>query len=234
MKNKTLLIDFDGTLAYRNGMWTATLKELLNESGYSFISSEEIEPYTHSGFPWQEYEIPHKDFFGNNTWWEYMESKIKTILISLEIPVTLSEEISKQFRTRYLDIKKWSIFDDTIKTLEELQFNGYSCHIASNHTPELNCLARQLGITKYFGSIYNSAIIGYEKPHYKFYQHILKSLAICSENIIMIGDNYIADIAGARSNGIKAILVRSQNTFNYRYYSKSFSNILSILNEIQF
>ncbi len=80
-------------------------------------------------------------------------------------------------------------------------------------------------IEKFIKKVYNSADIGYEKPHYKIFQTLLNDLNDEPENFIMIGDNYISDITGARSNSINAILVRSENNYNYKYYSKELKGI---------
>lgn len=111
--------------------------------------------------------------------------------------------------------------------------NNYLCYILTNHTPEIRDIIRGLKIEKFIKKIFNSADIGYEKPHYKIFQTLLNDLKEEPENFIMIGDNYISDITGARSNSIKAILVRSENKFNYKYYSKDLKNIFEIINEIE-
>lgn len=59
---KYLLWDFDNTLAYRDGMWSSTIYDLLNEYGYD-LKMEDIRPYLKSGFPWHSPEISHKEFF---------------------------------------------------------------------------------------------------------------------------------------------------------------------------
>lgn len=228
-----LIFDFDNTLAYRDGMWTATIYEILLENGYDSIKKENIEPYTHNGFPWNDYEIPHKDFFKNLSWWDYMENMIKNIIKNFNICDEKSYKLSKLFRDKYLNINKWHLFDDTYEALVKANKNNYKCYILTNHTPEIRDIIKGLKIENFFKNVYNSADIGYEKPHYKIFQSVLNDLKEEPENFIMIGDNYISDITGARSNGINAILVRSENKFNYKYYSKDLKNIFDIINEIE-
>jgi putative hydrolase of the HAD superfamily len=69
---KYLLWDFDNTLAYRDGMWSQTILELLQESGFDTILLEDIGPYLTKGFPWHTPEIPHEQFFRGLRWWDYM------------------------------------------------------------------------------------------------------------------------------------------------------------------
>ena len=73
---------------------------------------------------------------------------------------------------------------------------------------------KNLGIRDYFIKIYSSAQIGYEKPNIKAYEKVLMDLND-AQSITMIGDNYIADVQGAKRAGIDAILVRKTNDYDY-------------------
>jgi putative hydrolase of the HAD superfamily len=42
---KIILWDFDGTLAYREGMWPGTVYSLLEKNGVAGISIEDIRPH---------------------------------------------------------------------------------------------------------------------------------------------------------------------------------------------
>ena len=55
--------------------------------------------------------------------------------------------------------------------------------------------------------VFNSAVIGYEKPNPGAFQTVLNALPD-REAIWMIGDNIVADIQGAEAVGLPAILVR--------------------------
>lgn len=233
MPKKVLLFDFDGTLAYRDGMWTATIHELLRTHGYHGIDSEVIEPYTTTGFPWHEYEIPHSEFFNGLAWWEYMEKRVETILNNMGITKNDSAKISKEFRDAYLNIEKWHLFDDTIPALKKAAALEYPCYLLTNHTPEIHEIARRLNISDYLMKIFNSADIGYEKPHYKIFEHAMNGIREEPKNYIMIGDNYISDITGARSCGMNGILVRTPNKFNYKYYCANLDGIFDIINIIE-
>jgi putative hydrolase of the HAD superfamily len=228
MQKKYLLWDFDNTLAYRDGMWSQTIYDLLQEYGYSSIKLEDIRPLLTRGFPWHTPEIPHEEFFGGVHWWDYMTLHFSKIINQLGVNETLSPEIAGQIKTKYLDNTKWHLYNDTVPCLERAINTGYENIIVSNHVPELSGLVRDLGISKYFIQVYSSAHLGYEKPNAQIYRKVLDKLEDTSE-VTMIGDSYIADIEGAISAGIKAILVRKENTHNYQNYCKSLDEIYNIL-----
>lgn len=64
----------------------------------------------------------------------------------------------------------------------------------------------------------SSAAIGYEKPHPRSFRIALEA-AQNPANVWMVGDNPIADIAGAEAVGIPAILVRRPRPDGIRYYA---------------
>jgi putative hydrolase of the HAD superfamily len=228
-----IVFDFDNTLAYRDGMWTASIFEILTDNGYHNVDIENIRKYIQYGFTWDIYEKSHQELFNGLTWWEYHEKYFERILISNEISVQEAKRMSVLVRDKYLNPQKWFLFDDTLKLLDTLNSKGYECYILSNHTPELGMLVEWLGLNKYIKQVFNSAVIGYEKPNSHVFRYLNHKLQVTPSEIIMIGDNYISDIIGARSNGMNAILVRSQNNFNYRHYAQSLVEISPIINHIQ-
>jgi putative hydrolase of the HAD superfamily len=225
---KYLLWDFDNTLAYRDGMWSQTMYELLREYGYKNISMDDIRPRLSEGFPWHTPEASHEQLFNGMSWWDYMTRHISRVIQALGVEGPLSYMIAGRFRNRYLDITKWRLYEDTIPCLKKATEKGYDNIIVSNHVPELADLVKGLGIENYFSRIYSSADVGYEKPNIEIYRRVIKSLD-SSHDVTMIGDSYVADVEGAVNAGIKAILVRKENPTSYPYYCKDLNDIFNVL-----
>ena len=229
---KYLLWDFDGTLAYRDGKWSGALHSILVNNGITDITIDTLKPYLTKGFTWHNTEKSNKELFGDKTWWEYYEDNFSNIFIELGIHKNISKKISKEIKKEYMDIKKWHIYDDTIKTLEVLTNKKYKNIILSNHIPELEKIVKGLGMDKYFIKIYSSGNIGYEKPNSKIYEYVLNDAKININDCIMIGDSYNSDIQGGKKMGIKSILIRSENKNNYEYYCKDLSNIIEEIERV--
>ena len=147
---KYILWDFDGTLAYRDGLWTVTLLNVLQKNGFSSIKKELLRPFLSIGFPWNSPDTPHSKLFNGKTWWEYMESYFEEIFTILQFDTDTSKNLSKQVRDEYLNINYWHLFDDVEITLKKIDENGIKNIILSNHVPELTKIVSQLGISKYF------------------------------------------------------------------------------------
>lgn len=82
--------------------------------------------------------------------------------------------------------------------------------IVSNHVPELGDLVGRLGLADLIDGVLTSAVTGYEKPHPAMYG-IALDLIGHPDRVWMIGDNPVADVAGAEAVGIPAILVRGSD-----------------------
>lgn len=64
----------------------------------------------------------------------------------------------------------------------------------------------QLGITSYFDSIVVSGDIGWVKPHPSPYESLLTQLGEQPKDCLYVGDNWLADIQGAKGMAMNAIL----------------------------
>jgi len=244
---KYILWDFDGTLGYREGMWSGTLYSLLVKNSITYIPLEKIAPYlkrssleemrpnlnrrfTSKGLTWHYPELSHKEIFGKKTWLEYYAFHFKNIFLELGVDEALSEKLSRNVINEFMDTSKWHLFDDVIVTLDNLNSNTYQNIILSNHVPKLYEIIKGLKIEKYFHKIYSSGNIGYEKPNPLIYKFVLNDSNICKDDCIIIGDNYYADVVGGFNSNIKSILVRDDNTNNYENYCKDFNNIIEKIN----
>jgi putative hydrolase of the HAD superfamily len=227
---KYILWDFDGTLAYRDGMWLDALYSIVQKNNIKTIPIETIKPFLRTGFTWHTPQFSHKELFNGKTWWEYYEEYFYGIFLKIGINKNICKDLSIQVKKEYMDIKKWFIYEDTIRALEQIKENGYKNVIVSNHIPELEELVRKIHLDEYFTKIYSSALIGYEKPNKKIYEYVLKDLSTEKDECIIIGDSFDSDIQGGIGTGIKSILVRKENTQEYKWYCKDLENIIEKLN----
>jgi putative hydrolase of the HAD superfamily len=232
---KYLIWDFDGTLGYRDGgAWTASLLEVLDRElpGHT-ITSDMLEPYTRAGFPWQEWEQPHLHLNDAQVWWNALLPLFETAYEGVGYPASQAQALARQFREVYLDLDRWRHFDDVIPTLETLSSQGWTHVILSNHVPELNDIMQYIGLKPYFAHIFNSAKIGYEKPHPEIFRIALDTLsdadAYNADALWMIGDNFHADIQGAQAAGIPGILVRRHHP-DAEHFCENLDGIRAIVN----
>ncbi|MGI6701770.1 MAG: HAD family hydrolase [Christensenellales bacterium] len=224
-----VFFDFDMTLGFRILMWRDTVRELLLEQGV-VVSVDEIRNfYEGKGYPWSRPMLTHQEFFNGKGWWDNTRDFIYDSLLDL-CDIKRARAVADNFRERYIDIRYWKVFPDTVPTLKALKSQGYNLYILSNHVPEAHDIINSLGIGEYFVKMFISADIGAEKPNPMIYHRALEGLDGIN---IMVGDNYEADISGALQNGFDgAVLVRKPNTNNLRRYSKYLDGVILIIQEV--
>jgi putative hydrolase of the HAD superfamily len=64
---------------------------------------------------------------------------------------------------------------------------------------------QRVNLDQLLDKVYCFKKIGHKKPSFEFYQYILDDLKLTPQSILMVGDNYDADVLGANACGIRAI-----------------------------
>ncbi len=116
-----------------------------------------------------------------------------------EVPEGLAEEYLQRCP------RKPHLMPYTLEILDYLM-ERYSMSIITNGFSEiqetkLSCS----GLSPYFSTVVTSEVAGKLKPHPQIFNFALSMVRASGSECIMIGDNPVADIAGARSAGIDQI-----------------------------
>lgn len=96
---------------------------------------------------------------------------------------------------------------DVFPTLEQLRAAGLTLAIASNANGVLERMFTRVGLTPYFHAICDSHVEGVEKPDPRFFQIVLERAGGRPEAAMHVGDLYYVDVMGARSAGIRPLLL---------------------------
>ena len=97
------------------------------------------------------------------------------------------------------------LIPNALTILEKFNLN-YNMHIITNGFKEVqNKKLEKSGLLKYFKTITISENVGFKKPSKEIFLHAITKANAVIENSVMIGDNFNADIIGAKSIGMKAI-----------------------------
>lgn len=233
---KILLWDFDGTLAYSESLWSNSLLGALNMiSPNHSIKTEQLKICLSKGFPWHEPMNEHLKLCEQGAWWNYMEDYFSQIYQKLGYRKSISLELAQKAHGIVLDYNMYKVVPYAIEVLEELQNEGWTNYILSNHVPELPQIADKLGFTGVIKECFTSANIGYEKPHPGIYKYVfdridnIGNMQIC----IMIGDSYNSDILGAENAGIHSILVNAKRDDRAKYWCENLTEIKEIIYAIK-
>lgn len=107
-----------------------------------------------------------------------------------------------------------TLYDDVVPTLQRFRDEGFKLAIVSNWDTPLEPLIERLGIFEYFDAIVAShdARVCSEKPDSHIFNYALAAIGVSAEEVVHVGDTYVADIVGAQSVGIRPILLDRDGT----------------------
>ena len=111
----------------------------------------------------------------------------------------------RKHSTEYLRLYPWAA-----ELLRALRAQGRGVWLLSNAQgiftrQELE----QLGLDGLFDGVYLSSDYGFKKPNPRFFQVLLRERAIPPDSAVMVGNDGVCDIAGARAVGLSTIYIRS-------------------------
>ncbi len=231
MERRELIIfwDFEGTLVDRPGRWRSALMEVLdtNEPEHQ-VEMEQIRPYLRNGFPWNRPEEPHTYLTTSEEWWSETNQIFTNAYQRVGFNRKRAEELSSLVRNAFVNPDRFIIYEDTIPALVYLTEKGWKHVILSNHVPELSEIVKSIGLSPYINYCITSGVTGYEKPNPKAFQNALELVGY-PKQVWMVGDNLEADVRGAVSIGLPAILARSHNDGNVKYYAHDLLEAASII-----
>jgi putative hydrolase of the HAD superfamily len=154
--------------------------------------------------------IGHYNRYNDLLWDRYRRKIIdKATLRALRFKQTLAHlgvhdnELVDKFDNEYISEapKKKHLIPGALEMLEILKAD-FQIHIITNGFPEVqHHKIAHSGLEKYFDVIITSEGCGYSKPDARIFSHALKKSGGTKENSLMIGDDLLVDIVGARNAG---------------------------------
>jgi len=99
------------------------------------------------------------------------------------------------------------------ETLACLTERGYRISIISNATGRVEAGLYRAGLGQYLEKVFDSHVVGYEKPDVRLFQHALNTLGLRPEECLFVGDVYYVDVLGANRSGIAAVHLDPYNLY---------------------
>jgi putative hydrolase of the HAD superfamily len=107
----------------------------------------------------------------------------------------------------YADPGAWRVFPEVPRVLEELRARGALLAVVSNFDGRLVPLLAALDISQRVDTIVHSSEAGSAKPDPAIFRAALARLAVPPADALHVGDDPVADVAGARRAGLGTALV---------------------------
>jgi YjjG family noncanonical pyrimidine nucleotidase len=133
------------------------------------------------------------------------EQRFKQILAAFNLnDQTLIQDLSYQYL--HACPKKNHVIPGAIETLEYLKGCGYQLSIITNGFEEIQHMKLASGkLITYFTNVITSQQAGHKKPAREIFDYAMERNEVKAHEAVMIGDNLLTDIAGARNASVDTV-----------------------------
>ncbi|NDW18095.1 noncanonical pyrimidine nucleotidase, YjjG family [Dysgonomonas sp. 216] len=230
MKYETIFLDLDDTLIDTSSNNYEALTEIFTEYGFdndyeTFDDFYEVfKPYNLSLWKLYEQNRINKEDLKSRRFYEPFKHIEK-------ISQKRALEINNDFMFR--SSSKRRLIDGAIELLEALK-PKFKIIMLSNGFEEVQYKKLEMaGLEGYFDKVILSDQAGVNKPNPLIFEFALSESNASKEKTVMIGDNWISDITGARNSGIDQMWYApneyNKTDFEPTYVIKELSEAIEIL-----
>ena len=146
-----------------------------------------------------------------NFWIEYSRRRLLALGASPDWAVQHAPQTSAHMGEMY---KPDSIVrDDVRRALTALREAGYIMGVISNRDKPFQPLLEAHGLSEFFPYALAAGEVEIYKPEPGIFEHALKQLKVNAQETVYVGDNYYADILGARRAGLEPVLYDPNRIF---------------------
>ena len=96
--------------------------------------------------------------------------------------------------------------EDVRRVLPQLKQAGYILAVISNRDKPFQDLLQEHGIGEFFDFSLAAGEVNTFKPEPGVFEHALRRVNLSPQEAIYVGDNYYADVVGARRAGLRPVL----------------------------
>lgn len=208
MLHPLVIFDAGFTLIRPRETLADALHRALNDHGHQ-ATMDEIQRAWEAAdaWFWENYHRPD-----NQTWTsderieETWRSYHRLMLDHLGVP-DVGQELMETILAGQFSHESWEPYPEAVEALERARAEGSKVAIASDWGSTLPDVIRGVGLADYIDIWVVSAIEGVAKPSPEFFRRAAERAGVLPAQAVMIGDSYRADVLGARSAGMDAVLL---------------------------
>lgn len=116
--------------------------------------------------------------------------------------------------SRFAARRHWVAFDDSADALAAVG-TSVPVHALANWDRHLDHVLERAGLRQLIGDAASSEELGAEKPARACFDAFLERNALDASRVVYVGNEYLADVVGARGAGLTPILVDRDNLLPY-------------------
>ena len=214
---KAILFDFDGTLLHHLPAGGEVFTEYVIGQGLKVTDEDSRraaiwEHYYFANSP--EIQADHKKFNGEegDFWFHFGHRRLTALGCPPEFIPELGSKVSAHMRENYKP-DTW-VLEETHTVLPELREAGFTLGVVSNRDNPYQDEINRLGMGDYFHFSLAAGEVQSWKPDPSVFYAALERANSTAQQTLYIGDNYFADVVGARRAGLRPVLYDPKGLFH--------------------
>lgn len=213
MSDRIVIFDLDGTLRESRPHFMDALYGCLQDM---FIEVDSFkwrmaERWVHSYWAQSPELLSDVQKYGYEQVWNRFLFRLMTLVGHPPTNDVAIVEFGDRMKTRFQPVS--TLTPGALDVLTTLQAHHISLAILSNRGKPFADELNELGISRFFDFALSAGEVGIWKPQPGIFQAALNRAGVTQEQAVYVGDNYYADIIGARNVGMDAILVDWRRVF---------------------
>jgi putative hydrolase of the HAD superfamily len=121
---------------------------------------------------------------------------------------TIARRLAAALKKPGEDYRIWSwVLPGVPEALADLRALGLRLVVVSNSDGSVARALTDLGLALHLDAIFDSHIVGFEKPDPRFFVHALRASGAAAERTAHVGDMYYQDVLGSRAAGLYSVLL---------------------------
>ena len=206
---KAVFFDLDGTLRHSVPEGGEVFSAYVAALGLHFNHEDRLRAARWEHLYWASSADLRDDLLAHSAdtekfWIEYSRRRLIALGASAKQAVELAPKVSKHMGEEY---RPESIVPaDVRRTLPLLKQVGYSMAVVSNRDKPFQTILDSHNLSEFFPYALAAGEVDSYKPEPGVFEHALKYMNVTAHETVYVGDNYFADIVGARRAGLQAVL----------------------------
>jgi HAD superfamily hydrolase (TIGR01509 family) len=149
---------------------------------------------------------------GTDLFHAYLTAIFERLVVTARLPASdlrdLVTELRPVLRPDGRASVLWrSVMPQVPEALARMRDRGLKLVVVSNSDGTAEHSLEAAGLRSYLSCVIDSHLVGHEKPDARIFEHALRECGARPECTLHVGDLYHADVIGARSAGIHAVLL---------------------------
>jgi HAD superfamily hydrolase (TIGR01509 family) len=209
MRYRLVCLDAGFTLLAPRGNLSDGLRGLLAEHGRD-VTEEDL----HRAWEvadrwfWDGYHRSANDTWGDDekidaTWRQYHALMLQELGLADPRHGLIDAILAAQYAP-----ESWELYPDVLPAVRELRTAGLHIGVLSDWGSNLLPIIQALGLDGELDFVIASGAVGFSKPDPAFFRLGASRVGVPAGESLMVGDSYRADVLGAQSAGMDAILIR--------------------------